>query len=240
MTGRIHSFETLGALDGPGMRCVVFMQGCPMRCAYCQNPDTWNPAGGTKMSVRDVVRRIEKCAPYFGLTGGVTLSGGEPLLQPEFTAEIFRQCREQRIHTALDTSGSIVNDAAVDVLNVTDLVILDIKHTDAERHKALTGRNLDEPMRFLEMVTERKIPLWVRQVIVPGWNHTDADAIALARILSGRKSLEKIELLPYHEMARQKWRDLGMNYPLENTPTPDAEMMRRLQSIIDGAVAEWG
>ena len=238
MIGRVHSFETLGALDGPGIRCVVFLQGCPLRCLYCQNPDTWNPAGGTEMSVRDVVRRIDKCATYFGRTGGVTLSGGEPLLQPEFAAEIFRESRKLRIHTALDTSGAVdVDERTERLLEVTDLVILDIKHSNPSRHMALTGRSLDAPLRFLDAVCQRNIPLWVRQVVVPGWNDTEADASSLAQLLRGRKSLEKVELLPYHEMARQKWRGLGMTYPLENTPAPDDETMRRLESIVDAAVA---
>jgi pyruvate formate lyase activating enzyme len=232
MTGRIHSIETLGALDGPGLRCVVFLQGCPLRCQYCHNPDTWDCGGGAEMSAEAVVARVRRSQPYFGLHGGITLSGGEPLAQPEFATQVLRQCREADIHTAVDTSGACFNETVAEALDYTDLVLLDIKHTDPQRYAELTGGELDRTLRFLEHIARIGRPLWVRQVIVPGWNDTEDDARALAELLGGVPSLERVELLPYHRMGVRKWEALGLRSPLEGLPEADTEVVARLERVV--------
>ena len=232
MTGRLHSIETLGAVDGPGLRCVVFLQGCPLRCQYCHNPDTWNCGGGTQMSVEQVVARVERQRPYFGAEGGVTLSGGEPLAQAEFAARVLRRCQELGIHTAVDTSGACLNPAVEEALKYADLVILDIKHTDPEKYTALTGSKLDCTLRFLEHLKGLGKPLWVRQVIVPGWNDTEDDARALVALLREVPSLVRVELLPYHRLGSRKWETLGLSSALEGVPEADAEVVERLERVV--------
>jgi pyruvate formate lyase activating enzyme len=232
MTGRVHSIETLGAVDGPGLRCVVFLQGCPLRCQYCHNPDTWDCGGGTEMSVEEVVARVERSRPYFGKSGGVTLSGGEPLAQPEFAAEVLRRCQELGIHTAVDTSGACWNAAVEEALEYTDLVILDIKHADLAKYSQLTSGELERTLGFLEQVKRLGKPLWVRQVIVPGWNDTEDGARALAALLREVPSLERVELLPYHRMGSKKWEALGLKSTLEGVPEADADVVARLERMV--------
>ena len=232
MNAKIHSIETLGALDGPGVRCLVFLQGCPLRCQYCHNPDARAWEGGTQQSVEQVLARVLRSRPYFGRNGGVTLSGGEPLGQPQFAAELLRRCQEAGIHTAVDTSGAYLNEAVAEALRATDLVLLDIKHTDPERHQALTGGRLEQTLRFLDHVTGMSMRLWVRQVIVPGWNDTERDALALAQLLRGATSLERVELLPYHAMALKKWEALGLRSPLQGVPEADPQAVARLEQIV--------
>jgi pyruvate formate lyase activating enzyme len=238
MRGRVHSFETLGALDGPGLRAVVFLQGCPRRCLYCQNPDTWDPRGGEAWEADAVVARVARCRPYFARAGGVTLSGGEPLVQPAFAAAILAGCRRLGIHTALDTSGACPDPDVRAVLACTDLVILDLKHADPERHRALTGGDLAPIVAFLDAVTDLGLALWVRQVIVPGWNDLEADLDALASLLRcrARPRLQRVELLPYHTLARPKWEALGLPYPLAETPAPAPERLADLQRYLDARV----
>jgi pyruvate formate lyase activating enzyme len=232
MTGRVHSFETLGALDGPGLRCVVFLQGCPLRCQTCHNPDTWSPTGGTAMTVAEVVARVSRLRPYFGREGGVTLSGGEPLAQPHFAAAILRQCRALGVHTALDTSGVGGAPAARIVLPHTDLVICDLKATDAGRYRDLTGGSLTATWDFLRCVTRAGVPLWVRQVIVPGWNDTEADAQRLGEALRKLPTLARVELLPYHTLGLAKWEALGRPSPLCDVPPADPAHVARLEQLV--------
>lgn len=230
--GFIHSVETLGALDGPGLRCVVFLQGCPLRCLYCHNPDTWDAVGGQRMDCGTLIERITRMQPYFCERGGVTFSGGEPLLQAPFVAQVLRACDTRGIHTALDTSGAILNNAVRDVLSSTRLVILDIKHTDPDWYHQLTGGSLATTLAFLHEVATRNIPLWVRQVIVPGWNDTVDDVRALAGLVREIPSLERIELLPYHRMGVDKWRQLGREYPLENVVEMNANTLAALKAAM--------
>jgi pyruvate formate lyase activating enzyme len=232
MMGRVHSIETLGAVDGPGLRCVVFLQGCPLRCQYCHNPDTWDCGGGTEMSVEEVVARVARQRPYFGREGGVTLSGGEPLAQPEFAAKVLRRCQDLGIQTAVDTSGACLNMAVEEALEYTGLVILDIKHTDPQRYAELTGGKLERTLRFLGHVKRMGKPLWVRQVIVPGWNDTEEDARALAALLREVPALERVELLPYHRMGSNKWEALRLSSTLEGVPEADAEVVARLERVV--------
>jgi len=238
-TGRVHSVETLGALDGPGLRCVVFLQGCPLRCQYCHNPDTWDSRGGQVVSAADILSRVMKYKKYFGESGGVTLSGGEPLMQAEFAAEVLRLCQEAGIHTALDTSGYRLDADVQRVLDYTRLVILDIKHADPQQCKDLSGGELAAPLEFMAAVSGRGIPLWVRQVIVPGLNDSEDDIRMLAELLagvsdvSGAGTLERAELLAYHAMARGKWEQLGRDYPLKDIPAADGDRVDELQQLLD-------
>ncbi len=232
MTGRIHSIETLGALDGPGTRCVVFLQGCPLRCRYCHNPDTWDVRGGTEMSVGEVVARVSRCRPYFGDAGGLTLSGGEPLAQAHFCTEVLSACRDRKIHTALDTAGGPRTPTVQGAVALADLVLLDVKHTDPSAYRDLTGASLALTLAFLDHLTAIGKPFWVRQVIVPGITDSPAQVAALARLLTGRPSLQRVELLPYHSMARSKWAALNRPYPLAGTPDLPAAALPALEAIL--------
>jgi len=237
MLGRIHSIETLGALDGPGLRVVVFMQGCRLRCRYCQNPDTWAEDAGKEVSAREIVDMAIRYKPYFRGGGGITLSGGEPLLQPAFATEVLLGCRARGIHTALDTAGVEIDEFVDQALAQTDLVILDIKHADAERHRQLTGAPLEPTLTFMRQVAVRGIDLWVRQVIVPGWNDSERDMLALADLIRGATTLKKVELLPYHAMARAKWEALGKPYPLAGTPEADPAVRKHLEEVLIEAIS---
>lgn len=229
-TGRVHSLETLGTLDGPGLRCVIFLQGCPLRCLYCHNPDTWDPAGGQEMTVEQLMDTVRRSRPYFGQRGGVTLSGGEPLMQADFSAELFRRCRDEGIHTALDTSGCLLNDGVRALLDVTDLVLLDVKHADPDSYRDLTGGDPDAPERFIAELARRGLPVWVRQVIVPGWNDTPEAMDALAELAATMPGLERAELLGYHSMAAEKYRQMGLAPPLPDVPEPSPEQMDALRA----------
>lgn len=230
-TGRVHSFETLGALDGPGIRTVVFLSGCPMRCAYCHNPDTWQADGGTQMTAQEVYQRIARYRPYFKENGGVTLSGGEPLMQADFAAEIFLLCRADGIHTALDTSGALCTDGVERLLTLTDLVILDVKHTDPGAFYKLTGYPMEHLLSFIQLCKEMQKRLWLRQVIVPGVTDGEKNIRAL-RQLAQQCGAEKTELLPYHTHGVHKWEKLGLTYPLANAALPDEQLMENLNRIL--------
>ena len=238
--GRVHSLETMGALDGPGLRCVVFLQGCPLRCQYCHNPDMWERDGGEQWTAEDLVARVARYRPYFGQAGGVTLSGGEPLHQAEFAAAVLRGCREEGLHTALDTSGCRLDAAAREALDYTDLVLLDLKHTDPERHRALTGGELQRTLEFLEHVGARGLPLWVRQVIVPGWNDDAAAMAALAERVAPVAGLRRVELLPYHRLAMDKWERLGLPYPLSEVEEAPAARVAALGAVLRGELGRRG
>lgn len=229
--GFVHSFETLGALDGPGIRTVVFLSGCPMRCAYCHNPDTWQLTDGTKMSAQEVVRRVKRYQPYFGEKGGITLSGGEPLLQTEFSAEIFRLCQKEGISTVLDTSGAVVNEHTEMLLEQTDLVMLDIKHTEAEAFHALTQYSMEPLLCFAQRCKTKQKRLWLRQVTVPGIT-ADEENIYKLRDFARQFHAEKTELLPYHEHGVFKWERLGVPYTLSDTKPPEEALMKHLNQIL--------
>lgn len=184
------------------------------------------------MSVDEVVSRVERSRAYFGREGGVTLSGGEPLMQAEFAAEILRHCREIGIHTAVDTSGACLNEAVERALEETDLVILDLKHTDPAAYRELTGGSLAQTLRFLDYVRREEKPLWVRQVIVPGVNDTEEQALALADLLRDVPALQRVELLPYHRMGLKKWQALGLRSPLQGVPEAEAEEVKRLEAVV--------
>lgn len=237
MTGKLHSFETLGAVDGPGLRFVLFLQGCSLRCRYCHNPDTWDCNGGRTVTVEDMAAEIAKYRNYFGRRGGMTASGGEPLLQLDFLCALFGRLKTMGIHTAIDTSGveyDPEDPRYTELLRVTDLVLLDIKHIDDGECRRLTGRGNAATLAFAERLSQEGIPMWIRQVLVPGWTDRDEDLRATRRWIDGLSTVERVEVLPYHTLGRQKYEALNLPYPLGDTPMPDAETIRRAEMILIG------
>ncbi|HEX2944725.1 MAG TPA: pyruvate formate-lyase-activating protein [Clostridia bacterium] len=231
--GRIHSFETFGTLDGPGIRFVVFMQGCPLRCLYCHNRDTWDKSGGREYTVEQVMAEIMKYVGYFRFSGGgVTVSGGEPLLQREFVTELFRSCRKNGIHTALDTSGYTDIEGLDELLSLTDLVLLDIKHACEEGHRRITSKGREKPAAFSRLLSDRKIPVWIRYVLVPGYTDSGEDLLSAASFIKSLDNVQKVEVLPYHSMGSFKWEELGLGYPLKGVSEPDAGSISRARSIL--------
>ena len=225
---RIHSIETLGALDGPGIRTVVFFQGCPMRCAYCHNADTFDPSGGREESVETLAAFCERYKNYYGKKGGVTLSGGEPLMQSRGAVALMRELKSRGIGTALDTAGSVFSPEALDE---ADLVILDIKHTDKDKFFALTGYPADNSFKTLEYLKKNKKRFWVRQVILSGVTDSEMQIKKLKEMAQGA---EKTELLPFHNMGEKKWKAAGVEYTLKDAVPPSKEIMDRLNKVLLG------
>lgn len=218
MNGRINSIETLGTLDGPGIRFVVFMQGCKLRCKYCHNPETWNSIGESEeISPSELIERIKRYKNYFGEDGGVTFSGGEPLLQPEFLLECLKLCKENNINTCIDTAGVGLGEYD-ELLQYIDLVILDIKAIDPNEYQELTGANIQSFNMFLDAVIKNQNKLWIRQVIVPGINNTKEHILKLKEYIKNIPNVEKVELLPYKTMGVHKYEKLNIPYSLENVP----------------------
>lgn len=230
--GYIHSIESLGTVDGPGVRSVVFMQGCFLRCRYCHNPDTWECSGGKVYTAQELFDKVIKFRPYFGLSGGITVSGGEPMLQTKFLYEFFELLKESKIHTVIDTSG-ILNEHVKKLLTKTDLVLLDIKHTEPEEYKKLTGAELSAPIKMLSYLIENNIAFWIRQVIVPGINDTIGQIKNLARFCI---HAQKYELIAYHTLGLNKWKKLNIPYTLEGVPPPSKELMKNLRLVLDEEV----
>ena len=228
MEGRVHSLQSLGTVDGPGLRYVVFLQGCPLRCVYCHNPDTWDPAGGAVMGTEELVEKILRCRPYFGTEGGVTVSGGEPLLQAEFVTQLFARLKQEGVHTALDTSGAGDLGKAPALLEVTDLVLLDLKFPTEEGYRRHCRGSLGQTEAFAALVAEKQVPLWVRHVVVPGLNDTLEDMAAVRSWARRQPTLEKIEWLPFHNLCLEKYQQLGVPFPLADTPPMDRERLDRL------------
>lgn len=232
MEGRVHSLQSLGTVDGPGLRYVVFLQGCPLRCAYCHNPDTWDPAGGAVMGTEELVEKILRCRPYFGAEGGVTVSGGEPLLQAGFVTQLFARLKREGVHTALDTSGAGDLRKAPALLEVTDLVLLDLKFPTEEGYRQHCRGSLGQTEAFAALVAEKQVPLWVRHVVAPGLNDTLEDMAAVKAWAQRQPTLEKIEWLPFHNLCLEKYQQLGVPFPLANTPPMDRERLDRLVAAL--------
>ena len=233
ITGRIHSFETFGTLDGPGIRFVVFMQGCPLRCIYCHNRDTWDIHGGREYTVDEVMTELEKYINYIRFSGGgITISGGEPLLQHPFVTNIFKRCHEKEIHTTLDTSGYADTDGLDELLSFTDLVLLDIKHACDIGHKTITGVGREKPAAFARMLSDRGIPVWIRYVLVPDYTDSDEDLNAAATFIKSLYNVHKVEVLPYHSMGSFKWEEMGQSYPLKDISEPDEESIKKACQIL--------
>ncbi|MBK5252572.1 MAG: pyruvate formate lyase-activating protein [Peptostreptococcaceae bacterium] len=241
MKGKIHSIETLGLRDGPGVRFVAFLQGCRLRCAYCHNPDTWSMGGGTETEADELLKKALRFKPYFDRSGGgVTCSGGEPLMQPDFLINFLRKCKAAGIHTAVDTAGFGIGRYA-EILKYTDLVILDIKHVDSRGYKQLTGGDINEFHRFADEVRKSGKKVWLRHVVVPGKTDSSGHMKKLGRIIESFENVERIELLPYHTLGVSKYEAMGVRYPLEgvypmNTETTrsyEKELNDNLQSLQD-------
>lgn len=231
MIGRINSVQTLGTLDGPGVRFVLFMQGCPLRCVYCHNPDTWNITGGQLRSAEDVFSSIKRYKEYYGENGGITVSGGEPLLQADFVYELFSLCKNDGIHTALDTSGCLWNESVERLLSVTDLCLLDYKMTNAEDYKKYTLAEKESVDFFLARLKEKNIPTWLRHVVVKGLNDTSESISALYEIAKSHENVKKVELLKFRKLCAPKYDNLGIPFKLKDTPeTTDAD----IQNLLDG------
>lgn len=229
MKGRISAFQSMGAVDGPGVRCVVFMQGCPLRCVYCHNPETWEINGGEAAETEQLVRKILRYRSFINRGGGVTVSGGEPLMQAQFCRELFKRLKEEGIHTALDTSGIGNLEQAESVLEYTDLVLCDIKFTTEDDYKKYCGGSLRRVLDFLELVKKRNIPLWIRHVVVPGLTDTKQDAEAVRAIAANYPSLEKIEFLPFRKICMSKYESLGIDFPLKNVPACSQETIEKMR-----------
>lgn len=228
MIGRLHSIETFGAVDGPGIRTVFFLQGCPARCAYCHNPDTWNPCGGREVKLEEIVHRAKRGASYYGDDGGVTFSGGEPLLQGQFLKESILALKAEGIRSAIDTSGTYFDEYSEAAIAAADMVLLDVKHIDKVKFKELTGREQSPLLKLIEVINRLQKPIWVRQVILPGINDSEEYIDALNAFLSQIKTVRKIELLGYHNMAEKKYEKLGIKYKLKGMNPMNKERLKQL------------
>ena len=230
--GKIHSIQSMGTVDGPGVRFVVFFQGCNLRCGCCHNPDTWSLVGGTELTAEEIVRRALRCREYFGKDGGITVSGGEPLLQAEFACEIFRLCRAEGINTCLDTSGNLLGKEVEALLDVTDRVLLDVKYTDAESYRRYVGCEFERVLEFLDLLEEKNIPVTLRQVIIPTLNDTESNVRKLKEIADAHRCVDKIELLPFKKICQVKYDGMGIEFPFAHLPTPDKELMEKLNRAL--------
>ncbi|HNZ99940.1 pyruvate formate-lyase-activating protein [Ruminococcus sp.] len=235
MKGRIHSTESFGTVDGPGVRFVVFFQGCPLRCKYCHNPDTWDFSGGREVTAEELMKEYDSYKEFLK-SGGITATGGEPLAQPEFLAELFALAKSKGVHTCLDTSAGVYDPAhhekIDEALKYTDLVMLDIKHIDDEEHRKLTGKGNRNILAFAEHICELGIPVWIRHVVVPGITDKYEELFALGEFLSTLSNIKALDVLPYHDMAKPKYAELGLEYPLGDTPPLTKEEAIKARDII--------
>ncbi len=232
--GRIHSLESFGTVDGPGIRFVVFLQGCPLRCKFCHNPDTWDVRGGTSYTPEELIGEILKYKSFMDYSGGgVTFTGGEPLLQAQFLLEVCRLLKPHGISVAIDTSGYIWNDAVKELLEYTDLVLLDIKNYDPIVYQEVTGVKLDPTLKLLDYLREHQIAVWVRYVLVPGLTDNLSSVEKLSEHLDQYPNVAKIELLAFHKMGEYKWKELGLNYTLSDTKEPDQELLQKTKEIFE-------
>lgn len=218
----VHSYESMGTFDGPGLRLVVFLQGCPFRCLYCANPDTIDPQGGTATTPQEILQMAVSQKPFFGKKGGITFSGGEPTLQAAELIPLFKELKANGIHTCLDSNGGIWNKHVEELLGLTDLVLLDVKEFDPERHRTLTGRSNEQTLRTAQWLEEQGRPFWLRYVLVPGYSDFEEDIRSLGRHFGNYTSIRRVEILPYHRLGVHKYEAMGWDYQLkevkENTP----------------------
>lgn len=231
--GKINSIQTLGTLDGPGVRFVIFLQGCPLRCGCCHNPETWDESGGYEATAEEIFEKVKRYKEYFGKDGGVTVSGGEPLLQAEFVEKLFSLCKEEKIHTCLDTSGCILNEPIKKMLSLTDLVLLDIKYTTDTLYKQHVGCSLSNVLVFLGYLNEIKRDTWLRQVIIPGKNDDEKNFAELKRIAKEHDCVKKCELLAFSKLCSPKYEKLGIPYPFNNIEDISQERLFECQKKLD-------
>lgn len=238
LKGYVHSLESFGSVDGPGVRYVIFLTGCAMRCQFCHNPDTWNMQAGTLYTTDELLKTAMRYRTYWGEKGGITVSGGEPLLQIEFLTELFRKAKEQGVHTTLDTSGNPFTredpffGKMQELMKYTDLVMLDIKHIDDEKHKILTGHTNENILDLAKYLDEIGKPVWIRHVLVPERSDEDAALEKLHKFIEGLGNVEKVEVLPYHTLGAYKWKELGYEYPLEGIDPPTKERVEHAKQVL--------
>ncbi|MBU8906846.1 pyruvate formate-lyase-activating protein [Desertibacillus haloalkaliphilus] len=242
MKGFVHSIESCGTVDGPGLRYIVFLQGCLLRCKFCHNADTWEIGSGQEMTTDEIISDLKSYLPFMKASnGGITVSGGEPLLQIDFLIELFKACKQLGIHTTLDTSAGCysTNDAfqqkLTELLSVTDLILLDLKHIDETKHKRLTGKTNEHILQFARLLSERGVPVWIRHVLVPTINDNPVDLERLRQFILTLKNVDKIEVLPYHKLGVYKWEALGLTYPLHHIEPPSEDSIRYATDVLTGA-----
>lgn len=230
---KVHSVESFGTVDGPGIRYVLFLQGCHLQCKYCHNRDTWDINGGEYKTIDEILEKIMKYKSYIKASnGGITVTGGEPLLQVKFVKELFIRLKNEGFHTCIDTSGMIaITEDVKETLKYTDLVLLDIKHIDDEKCKELTGLSNKKELEFARYLSENGNKMWIRQVILPGITDSKEDIIKLRQFVDTLNTVEKVEFLPYHSMGKFKWKNLGVNYELENLRDATMEDIKRVKEI---------
>ena len=241
MKGKIHSLESFGTVDGPGVRFVVFVQGCPMRCAYCHNPDTWEMNGGTLMEPSEIIEQYERNKGFY-TDGGLTVTGGEPLMQIDFLIDLFTLAKEKGIHTCIDTSGIAFNpnnqpfvEKVDKLLPLTDLIMLDIKHINPEKHKELTSQPNDGILAFAKYIDNKGVDIWIRHVVVPGITDEDKYLMELGYFIGGLKNLKALDVLPYHTLGLPKYEKLGIEYKLKGIPPMDKkEVIEKKKVILEG------
>ena len=235
MNGYVHSVESFGTVDGPGLRFIVFVQGCGLRCAYCHNPDSWKMKEGKVTEVSEIVSELVKYKEFFDASGGgITVSGGEPLLQVKFLIELFKKLKKEGIHTCIDTSGIVaITDDIKELLKYTDLVLLDIKHIDEEKSKKLVGVSNKRELEFAQYLSDNNIKIWIRQVLVPGYTDDEEDLKKLKKFIKSLKTVEKVQVLPYHSMGRFKWEKLGAKYELEDVRDANQDDVDRAKKILE-------
>lgn len=232
---KVHSVESFGTVDGPGIRYVIFLQGCNLQCKYCHNRDTWEINGGEYKSLDEIFEKIKNYKNYIIPSGGgVTVTGGEPLIQVKFIIELFKKLKEEGINTCIDTSGMFaISEDIKEVLKYTDLVLLDIKHIDDEKCKNLVGVSNKRELEFAKYLSENNKKMWIRQVLVPGYTDDEQDLIRLKEFLSTLKTVEKVQILPYHSMGKFKWEKIGLEYPLEGVRDANQEDVDRAKKILE-------
>ena len=237
-TGYIHSTETFGSVDGPGVRFIIFMQGCAMRCRYCHNADTWKLNTGARMNADMLLDKAERYRSYWGEDGGITVSGGEPLLQIDFLLELFKKAKQRGINTCIDTAGQPFTREEPffskfnELLEYTDLLLADIKHIDEDEHRRLTGHGNKNILDMLRFLSEQKKPVWIRHVLVPGVTDNDGYLRRTRKFIDMLQNVERIEILPYHSLGAYKWKALGLDYSLENTQPPTADRVKNAEKIL--------
>ena len=235
--GHIHTLETFGLVDGPGVRTVIFLKGCRLRCKYCHNPDTWSGEGEI-FTAEQLFERVKRYKPYWKNNGGITVSGGEPLLQSEFVTELFTLAKRANIHTALDTAGepfSLDNEYLKGfdrLMSVTDLVLLDLKLMDENGHRELTGRGNENILEMARYLSDKGKKMWIRHVLVPGVTDDEDELKEERRFIDTLRTVERVEVLPYHTLGRIKWKELGLDYPLEGVPVPTDEQVKRAGELL--------
>ena len=230
---KVHSFESFGAVDGPGIRFVIFLQGCHLECKYCHNRDTWDINSGKYESLDEIFTKIIRYKNYICPNGGVTVTGGEPLLQVKFLVELFKKLKEENIHTCIDTSGMVtITDDIKELLSYTDLVLLDIKHINDNKCRDLVGKSNKLELEFAKYLSDNNIKMWIRQVIVPGYTDNKEDLLKLKDFIGSLKTVEKVELLPYHNIGEFKWKKLGLKYPLEGIRQATDEDIKKAKEIL--------